>query len=114
MPDQVAPLSGPLSPASFESQPQPEPERDPGREPEIAASAEQPHSGGPFIWTPNPGRWPETALSTAKLCAVGFSVVLLLQTLALKPTDRAAFLVRNELGADPRHRLLLSLGAAGG
>jgi len=61
-------------------------------------------------WLPSRGSgWPVTALSIAKLCAVGFSVVLCAQTLSLKGTARADFLLRNDLGAPLRRRLLLSL-----
>jgi len=51
-------------------------------------------------------------LSVTTLAVVGLSLALLLQTLHLQYAPRQEFLFRNQLGAEPRKVLLLSMGVS--
>jgi uncharacterized membrane protein len=71
--------------------------------------------GGPWAPFPQqlaPDTFPRVALSVATLAVVGLSLALLLQTLHLQYAPRQEFLFRNQLGAEPRKVLLLSMGVS--
>jgi len=66
----------------------------------------------PFPRQPPPDTFSRTALSVTTLAVVGLSLALMLQTLHLQYSPRQEFLFRNQLGADPRKVLVLSMGAS--
>ena len=68
-------------------------------------------------WEPFPQQAPpdtlsRAALSVATIALVGFSLALSLQTFHLAYSPRHDFMFRNTLGAAPRLKLLLSMGAS--
>jgi uncharacterized membrane protein len=63
----------------------------------------------PFPQQPPPGVLSQTALSLTTLAVIGVSLALMLQTLHLQYSPRHDFMFRNQLGAEPRKILLLSM-----
>ncbi len=67
---------------------------------------------GPFPQQPPAGTLSRTALSVTTLAVIGLSLALMLQELHLQYSPRHDFMFRNQLGAEPRKVLLLSMGVS--
>jgi len=76
-----------------------------------------PTSAGAGPWEPfprqlAPGTFSRTALSVTTLAVIGLSLALMLQTFHLQYSPRHDFMFRNQLGAEPRKLLLMSMGGS--